>query len=70
MDITNLLTFKVNLNRDGNIEIDLSAVNSLELERQLRKFGGMRYAADVSATVVRYFRAIDEMIKVEPTHLP
>lgn len=70
MDITNLLTFKVNLNRDGNLEIDLSAVNSLELERQLRKFGGMRYAADVSSAVLKYFRAIDEMIKSEPPSLP
>ena len=60
---TNLLTFKMDLNKEGNIEFDLNAVEVAELEKVLAKTGDVTYAHRVGDVLRDYFKDLSFKIK-------
>jgi len=63
----NLLTFTIELNRDGNIEFNLDCVSTIDMERNLRKLGDPAYGPRIGSIVRHYFRQLSEKIKEERT---
>jgi hypothetical protein len=60
-----LLTFTIELNRDGNLEYDLDAVKADALEQELGRLGDIAYGHRVGDIVRRNFRRISDWIKEE-----
>jgi hypothetical protein len=60
-----LLTFTIELNRDGNLEYDLDAVKPDELEQTLGRLGDIAYGHRVGDILRRNFRHLSEWIKEE-----
>ena len=60
-----LLTYTIELNRDGNLEYDLDAVKADELEQTLGKLGDISYGHRVGDILRRNFRHLSEWIKEE-----
>jgi len=60
-----LLTFTIELNREGNLEYDLDAVKPDELEQTLGKLGDITYGHRVGDILRRNFRHLSEWIKEE-----
>jgi hypothetical protein len=60
-----LLTFTIELNRDGNLEYDLDCVKPAPLEQELGKLGDITYGHRVGDIVRRNFRHLSEWIKQE-----
>jgi hypothetical protein len=62
-----LLTFTIELNRDGNLEFNLNCVDTIGMERTLRNLGDPAYGPRIGNIVRHYFRSLDEKIKEERT---
>ena len=62
-----LLTFTIELNRDGNLEFNLDCVDTIGMERVLRALGDPTYGYQVGNVVRHYFRALQDKIKEERT---
>jgi hypothetical protein len=65
MEHSNLLTFKINLNRDGDLEFNLECVNTMDMEAVLRKLGDPTYGPKIGSVVRHYFRHLNDKIKEE-----
>lgn len=65
MEHSNLLTFKIDINRDGDLEFNLECVNTTDLEGVLRKLGDPLYGPKVGGIIRHYFRHLSEKIKEE-----
>lgn len=63
----NLLTFSIELNRDGNVEFNLDCVDTAGLESVLRGLGDPNYCYRIGGIVRHYFRHLQEKIKEERT---
>lgn len=61
----NLLTFTIELNRDGNIEFNLSCVDTIGMEHTLRQLGDPNYGYKIGSVVRKHFRSLEETIKEE-----
>jgi hypothetical protein len=62
-----LLNFKIELNRDGNVEFNLDCVDTIGLERVLRNLGDPSYPHKIGNIVRHYFRTLQDKIKEERT---
>ncbi len=62
-----LLNFKIELNRDGNVEFNLDCVDTIGMERILRNLGDPSYPHKIGNIVRHYFRILQEKIKEERT---
>ena len=62
-----LLTFTIELNRDGNLEFNLDCVDTIGMERTIRALGDPSYGPRIGNIVRHYFRSLDEKIKEERT---
>lgn len=62
-----LLTFTIELNRDGNLEFNLDCVDTIGMERTIRTLGDPSYGPRIGNIVRHYFRSLDEKIKEERT---
>lgn len=62
-----LLNFKIELNRDGNVEFNLDCVDTIGMERILRNLGDPAYPHKIGNIVRHYFRILQEKIKEERT---
>lgn len=62
-----LLTFTIELNRDGNVEFNLDCVDTIGMERTLRGLGDPNYGYRIGGIVRHYFRSLEEKIKEERT---
>jgi hypothetical protein len=62
-----LLTFTIDLNRDGNIEFNLDCVDTVGMERILRNLGDPAYPHKIGNIVRHYFRTLQDKIKEERT---
>lgn len=60
---TNLLTFKIDLNREGNLEFDLTSVQPAELEKVLVKTGDIAYAHRIGDLVRDYSKEISAKVR-------
>ena len=60
-----ILTFTIELNRDGNLEYDLDAVKPDELEKTIAKLGDITYGHRVGDILRRNFRHLADWIKQE-----
>ena len=63
----NLLTFSIELNRDGNLEFNLDCVDTIGMESILRKLGDPYYGPRIGNVVRHYFRHLQEKVKEERT---
>jgi len=63
----NLLTFSIELNRDGNVEFNLDCVDTAGLESVLRGLGDPNYCYRIGNIVRHYFRHLQEKVKEERT---
>ena len=61
----NLLTFTIELNRDGNVEFNLDCVDTITMERTLRALGDPAYGPRIGNIVRHYFRHLNEKVKEE-----
>ena len=57
-----LLSFTIELNRDGNLEIELDSVDTREMEIVLNKLGFIDYSYKVSDVVRSYYSHISSKI--------
>jgi len=62
-----LLTFTIDLNRDGNVEFNLDCVDTVGMERILRNLGDPAYPHKIGNIVRHYFRTLQDKIKEERT---
>ena len=63
----NLLTFTIDLNRDGNLEFALDCTDTIGMERILRTLGDPAYGPRIGSIVRHYYRSLNEKIKEERT---
>jgi hypothetical protein len=62
-----LLTFTIELNRDGNVEFNLDCVDTIGMERTLRALGDPSYGPRIGNIVRHYFRHLQDKVKEERT---
>lgn len=60
-----LLTFTIELNRDGNLEFNIDCVDTIGMERTLRSLGDPAYGPRVGNVVRHYFRLLEQKVKEE-----
>ena len=58
----NLLNFTIDLNRDGNLEFNLDCVDTIGMEKVLRRLGDPLYGPRIGKIVREYFRNLQEDI--------
>jgi len=60
-----LLSFNIELNRDGNVEFNLDCVDTVGMESVLRRLGDPNYGYRIGNIVRHYFRHLQDKVREE-----